>query len=263
MNILLQYVGYIERRKNEIRREKIIVTGGARGMGREAVKKFCDEGALVVSIDLSEQKNYKNVILKRASVSNKEEITKTIDQAVKELGGLDAIYNIAGVNHFLPTLELTEEEIDLILSVNVKGVLFSCQAAFPHLKENGGVIVNFGSQAANNAGPDAVHYSASKAAVQTISHKLAYEWGKYGIRVNCVLPSAWTPLFEQTVLQGQKVTPELKATVQEGMKEVFPLGYLGDPYEDIAPVLVFLASEDSKYITAQAIAVNGGSSFVR
>lgn len=243
--------------------KRIIVTGGGRGMGLEAVKRFVDEGAKVVSIDVSEQVGYKDVILKKANVSKKEEITKAIDDSVNELGGLDAIYNIAGVNHFIPTMDLSEEEINLIFDVNVKGVIFSCQAAFPHLKDNGGVIVNFGSQAAHNAGPDSSHYSASKAAVQSFSHKIACEWGKYGIRVNTILPAAWTPLFEQTVLNGQPVTPELKAQVQAGMKEVFPLGYVGDPYDDIAPVLVFLATDDSKYITAQAIAVNGGSAFVR
>ena len=78
-----------------------------------------------------------------------------------------------------------------------------------------------------------------------------------------MLPSAWTPLFEKTVLNGQTVTPELKAQIQSGMKEAFPLGYLGDPEEDIAPALVFLASDDSRYITGQQIAVNGGSAMVR
>lgn len=245
--------------------KRIIVTGGASGMGMAAVKKLVEEGAKVVSIDInaSEANNSNNITYLKGNVTNKEEISDRIAKAVDILGGLDSLFCIAGINRFTPAEEIEEVELDNIFDVNVKGVLFANQAVFPYLKENGGTIINFGSQASFNPGPDSAHYAASKAAVAAFTCKIAWEWGKYGIRANTVLPSAWTPLFEKTCLNGQEATPELKAQLQKGMKNAFPLGRLGDPEDDIAPALVFLASDDSRYITGQQIAVNGGSAMVR
>ena len=138
-----------------------------------------------------------------------------------------------------------------------------CGECIPHMKENGGSIVNFDSQAAINPGPDSSHYAASKAAVSTFTSKIAWEWGKHNIRANTILPSAWTPLLEKLCCPGMEITTEFKAQINAGMADTFPLGRLGDPETDIAPALVFLASDDSKYITGQAIAVNGGSAMVR
>lgn len=243
--------------------KKIIVTGGCSGMGAAAVRCFAKEGAKVVSIDINTAENTENVSYLKGDVSNKAEITEVIGRAVGVVGGLDAFFNIAGINHFIPTEELDEAEIDRLFAVNVKGVIFCCQAALPYMKEKGGSIVNFGSQAAIAPGPDSSHYAASKAAVAAFTGKIAWEWGKYGIRANTILPSAWTPLFEKLCLQGQEVTAEIKAAMQEGMKATFPLGRLGDPDEDIAPALVFFASDDSRYVTGQTLGVNGGSAMVR
>ena len=249
----------------KLENKKIIVTGGASGMGAAAVKVFAREGAKVVTIDINEvNEKVDSVTYLQADVSNKDSITNAINDAVGKLGGLDALFSIAGINHFIPTDELTPEEITNLFAVNVNGVIFSCQAALPHLQANGGgSIVNFGSQAAINPGPDSSHYAASKAAVATFTSKIAWEWGKYNTRANTVLPSAWTPLFEKLCCPGMEITPEIKAGIQANMKDTFPLGRLGDPEDDIAPALVFLASDDSKYISGQAIGLNGGSAMVR
>lgn len=249
----------------KLENKRIIVTGGSSGMGAGAVKVFAKEGAKVVSIDINEpndQNKVEGVSYLKGNVADQAGIKEVFAEAVKTLGGLDALFNIAGINHFIPTMDLTSEELDAVFGVNIKGVIFCCQAAYPYLKENGGSIVNFGSQASFNPGPDSSHYAASKAAVESFTYKIALEWGPNKIRANTIWPSAWTPLFEKTVLNGATVTPELKAQVQEGMKQAFPLGYLGDPEEDIAPVLVFLASDDSRYVTAQTLPVNGGSAAV-
>lgn len=246
--------------------KKIIVTGGASGMGAAAVKVFANEGAAVVSIDVNDvnvEDRIEGVTYVRGNVVDKEEITRVINSAVETLGGVDSLFCIAGINRFTPTEQIEEKEFDSIFSVNVKGVFFCNQAILPHMKEKGGSIVNFGSQAAIAPGPDSSHYAASKAAVAAFSNKVAWEWGQYNIRVNTVLPSAWTPLFEKLCCGGQEVTPEMKEQMQAGMKSTFPLGHLGDPETEIAPVLVFLASDDSKYISAQSIAINGGSASVR
>lgn len=248
----------------KLKGKRLIVTGGASGMGSAAVKRFVQEGAKVVSIDIiTLECNNDNISYLKGDVTNKKEITAVIARAVERLGGLDGLFCIAGINRFTPAEEMDEEEIDRIFAVNVKGVIFANQAVFSYLKENGGTIINFGSQAAFNPGPDSAHYAASKAAVASFTSKIAWEWGKYGIRANTVLPSAWTPLFEKTCLNGQEVTPELKAQIQSGMRDTFPLGRLGDPEEDIAPALVFLASDDSGYVTGQQLAINGGSAMVR
>ncbi|MCR5051321.1 MAG: SDR family oxidoreductase [Streptococcus sp.] len=143
-----------------------------------------------------------------------------------------------------------------------RGSFLVVKPRIPTYKENGGSIIIFGSQASFNPGPDSSHYAAAKAAVLAFTYKIAWEWGKDGIRCNTVCPAAWTPLFEKTVLQGAPVTPELKSQIQDGMKNSFPLGYLGYPYDDIAPALVFLASDQSRYITGQCLPINGGSASV-
>lgn len=246
--------------------KRIIVTGGASGMGASTVKVFKEVGANVVSIDINEvskENQLEGVTYLQGDIS-KISIKEVIDQGVELLGGLDAFFNIAGVNQFIPTEELTVDNIDFVLSVNVKGTILTNQAVFPHLKEHGGSIVNFGSQAAIAPGPDSSHYACSKAAVQAFTNKIAWEWGKYGIRCNTVMPSAWTPLFEKLCCPpGVEMTPELKEQIQSGMKDAFPLGHLGDPETEIAPVLVFLASDESSYMTAQTFAINGGSASVR
>lgn len=245
--------------------KKLIVTGGSSGMGAAAVKVFVREGAQVVSIDLNEPKEelrVTGVTYLKGNVSDQMGIREVFAEAVSQLGGVDGLFNIAGINHFIPTMELTSQELDTVFAVNIKGVFFCCQAVYPYLKEKGGCIVNFGSQASYHPGPDSAHYAASKAAVESFTTKIAWEWGPDKIRCNTVWPSAWTPLFEKTVLNGAEVTDEMKAEVQKGMQAAFPLGYLGDPEEDIAPALVFLASDDSRYITGQCLPVNGGSAMV-
>lgn len=244
--------------------KRIIVTGGCSGMGEAAVKVFAEEGAQVAVLDVHIPDSFgTNPVYFQADVSNRENVTAAVEKAVSALNGLDCLFCIAGINRFTKAEDMTDEEISAILNVNVKGVMFTCLAVFPYMKTHGGSIVNFGSQAAYNPGPDSAHYAASKAAVASFTSKIAWEWGSYGIRANTVLPSAWTPLFEKTVLKGAPVTPEAKQQIQDGMKNAFPLGYLGDPEKDIAPALVFLASDDSRYITGQQIGINGGSYMVK
>lgn len=247
--------------------KRIIVTGGASGIGEAALNALVKNGANVVSIDMNDEKGREvsekateigpgKASYLHGNVTNRADIFQQIDHAVELLGGLDALCCIVGTNRFTAPEDITEEEIDLLFSVNVKGVIFSNQAAFPHLRERGGAIVNFGSQAALDPGPDGAHYSASKAAVISFTRKIASEWGKYNIRANSFLPAAWTPLYDQ---MRATMNPEEVAMMDAQSAAIFPLGRLGDPADDIAPVLPFLVSEDAQYITGQMIVVNGGS----
>lgn len=251
----------------ELSGKKIIVTGGASGIGEATIKHLVRMGANVVNIDMNDEKGELicteattkgagKAIYLNGNVSKKGEIFDRINHAVELLGGLDSLCCIAGINRFTLPEDITEEELDLILSVNVKGVVFCNQAVFSHLREHGGSIINFGSQAALGPGPDGAHYSASKAAVISFTRKIASEWGKYNIRANAVLPAAWTPLFESL---RATMTAEQLVAQEEQIKMGFPLGRLGDPEKDIAPVVAFLASDDARYITGQMVCVNGGS----
>ena len=122
------------------------------------------------------------------------------------------------------------------------------QAAFPHMREEGGSIINFGSQVALHSDPNRAAYSVTKEAIRALSRTAARDWGKYKVRVNVICPMALTPAIEE------RVTPEVKAAVEATTS----LGYFGDPERDVAPVAVFLASEGSRYVTGQTINADGG-----
>jgi 2-hydroxycyclohexanecarboxyl-CoA dehydrogenase len=149
-----------------------------------------------------------------------------------------------------------------MLAVDVKGLAYVCEAAFPHLKEKGGAIINFSSGAALMDGPaNLAVYSAAKGAVITYSRSIAREWAKYNIRVNSVIPNAMTEMVEETLAA---LTPEGRAKFAEETFAQIPLGgKLGDIETDLAPALLFLASDGAKYITSQIINVDGGLTYTR
>lgn len=246
--------------------QRVIITGGARGIAAAAVKHFVHEGANVVSIDVdgihgrdvAESANSEGpgtATFVHADVSNRAEITAAIDEAATKLGGLDTVLAIAGIDRGGPAESVSEGEWDLTLGVNVKGVVFTNQAAFPHLREKGGSIVNFGSDAALNGGVSS-SYAASKGAVVSFTRAVANEWGRHGIRVNTLVPAIWTEMYQEFRL---RMSPEELAGHDAGLAAVIPLGgKLGDPTEDLAPVLEFLSSDASRFISGQIISVNGG-----
>ncbi|KAJ5502136.1 Short-chain dehydrogenase/reductase SDR [Penicillium fimorum] len=148
-----------------------------------------------------------------------------------------------------------------MLDVNIKGTIFINPAVFPYLKTQGGTILNFGSDLASDPLPLLVHYAASKDAVQSFTRAVVREWGKYGIRVNAVLPAVWTPMID-----GYRGNIEAESV--EGhdffMSDRVCLGEkFGDVEIDLVPVLAFLVSEASRWITGQLVPVNGGLSLVR
>src|SRR4029078_6341421 len=152
--------------------------------------------------------------------------------------------------------DIPDDEWDLVFGVNVKGTLYTNQAAFRHLKDGGGVIVNFGSGAGIRGQRGSAHYSASKAAVMAWTRTVAQEWAKYGIRVNSVVPAIWTQMYDE---YRSRMSDQERMIHDMAMQHVIPLGgKLGDPDRDAAPVMVFLASDLSRFITRQGIPVGGG-----
>jgi 2-hydroxycyclohexanecarboxyl-CoA dehydrogenase len=184
-----------------------------------------------------------------------------VDWAVAELGGLNGLLHIAGVERRASIEEMSEEDYDFVLDINLKGTFFMNQAVFPHMKERGGMIVNTGSDVGMMPYPMGAHYSASKAGVMAFTRCAAAAWGQHGIRVNSLVPAIFTQMEAEHI---SRLPPEDSEAHAQMFRDLIPLGgKLGDALRDLAPVLVFLASDDSRFITGQIISVNGGFGQVR
>ncbi len=255
------------RRLLQIDGKRIIVTGGARGMGSSAVRAFVAEGGHVASFDVMDDLGRKvaaeagksgpgTVRFYHCDISKKSEVDDVFKSAVGDLGGLDALVNAAGIDRAAKAEEITEEQWNEVFQVNVLGTLFTNQAAFHHMRDHGGRIINFGSGAGMRGSAGVSHYAASKGAVIAWTRSVAQEWGKYGITVNAMAPAIWTPMYNE---YRARMTPEeLKAHDAKFATEIPMGGKLGDPDRDLAPVLVFLVSDGSRFVTRQTIVVNGG-----
>jgi NAD(P)-dependent dehydrogenase (short-subunit alcohol dehydrogenase family) len=254
----------------EIEGKRIVVTGGASGMGEAAVRVFVERGARVAALDIQDERGRAGVAAANAAgpgqafyhhcdVRSPTEVDAAFAAAVADLGGLDGHVQTAGVDRIAPAAEMTEDDWDAVFDINMKGTFRTNRAAVPYLRENGGRIVNFASSAGLIMFPGHAHYVTSKAAVIAWSRTVAAEWGPLGINVNAFLPFAETPMMDEL---RAALGPEGAAAFDAHATSV-PLGRLGDPVTDIAPVLVFLMSEASRYITGQILAVDGGNVPVR
>ncbi len=243
--------------------KRIIVTGGASGIAAAAVRAYAREGARVVSLDVDDEGGRRvaaelgeRVVYLHCDVARRSEVFDVFAQAVDHLGGLDAMANVAGVERRTPAEDIADDEWDLVFDTNVKGTLYTNQAAFRHMKERGGRIINFGSAAGIRGQAGSAHYSASKGAVMAWTRTVALEWGKYGITVNSIVPAIWTPMYDAW---RARMSDQERAIHDMAMKHIIPLGgRLGDPDRDMAPVMVFLVSDASRFMTGQAFAVDGG-----
>src|SRR5690606_30701402 len=189
-------------------------------------------------------------------VSSRASTVAAFDRAVATMGGLDVLVHVAGIQRYTPAEAITDEAWDLGLGVNARGTLITNQAAFPHLKERCGRIVNFASAAGAMGLRGCARYAASEGAVLAWTRTIAQEWGPHGISANAIAPGMWTPMYDGT---RAGMTPEQLEAHDRGMAMLIPLGgRLGDPDADMAPVLVFLASDASRFITGQTLAVDGG-----
>ncbi|MFI8683889.1 SDR family NAD(P)-dependent oxidoreductase [Brevundimonas diminuta] len=248
--------------------KKIIVTGAARGIGASATRALAAAGAMVTGLDLSgppadtaESPPSSVFAYETCDVSSRASTRAAVDRAVAAMGGLDVLIHAAGVQRYTPAEAITDEEWELVVGVNARGTMTANQAVFPHLRDRGGRIVNFASAAGALGLRGCAHYAASKGAVLAWTRTIAQEWGPYGISVNAIAPGMWTPMYDAT---RAGMTPDQLEAHDRGMAMLIPLGgRLGDPDADMAPVLVFLASDASRFITGQTLAVDGGLMMVR
>jgi 3alpha(or 20beta)-hydroxysteroid dehydrogenase len=228
------------------------VTGGASGIGRATAERFAHAGAGVVigdRDDASAIATQLDGLAVRADVSIEQDVARLMQAASERFGRIDVAINNAGVGttEWLP--EMDEEALDLNLDVNFKGVVWGIKHA-ARFMDNGGSIINTASIAALFGSPGYTAYAASKAAIVSVTKTAALELAPRGIRVNCVCPGTVdTPMSE-----GDDV--ELEMAIAD---KIHPLGRIARP-EEIAALFHYLASDESSFITGQAIAIDGGMS---
>jgi NAD(P)-dependent dehydrogenase (short-subunit alcohol dehydrogenase family) len=243
-----------------------IITGGASGIGEAAVHKFVDAGASVVIADLQEQKGQDlasslgaKAIFHKTDVTSEADMQQLVQAAVKHFGRLDIFYNNAGFGcGSKPIADTPIEEFDLQIGVLLRGTFLGIKhAAAVMVPQKSGVIVNTASVAGIGGGYASHCYSAAKAGVIGLTRSTALELGESGIRVNCICPAnIATPIFVRGI-------PLTESEVQQSLVTIAAhLGHnpLGRPAcaGEIADVALWLASEDSSYVTGQAIVVDGG-----
>ena len=235
-----------------------IVTGSARGIGKAIAIALAKQGAHVVVSDIINGNSTVNAIKKlrrksifvKTDVSKKEDIDNLIDITIKKFRRIDLLVNNAGILKMCPAENVTEEDWDKVIAINLKGYFLCAQAAAKKMiKQKSGNIINVASIAGLGAYATAVAYCASKAAIILLTKTLAVEWGKYNIRVNAICPGVIVTAMTKGLLANKKFKEMTFAKT--------PLGRAGKP-EEMATVAVFLASNASSYITGHALVADGG-----
>ncbi len=242
----------------------VLITGGAAGIGRATALRFAEEGARVVIGDVDEEAGRRTAaelgdetLFYRVDVTDRQAVQEWVDEVVARFGRIDVLINNAGIlrDNLLVKFkdgrvvkQMPEEEFDLVVAVNLKGVFNCAQAVVPHMiRGGGGVILNASSVVGLDGNFGQTNYVATKAGVIGMTKVWARELGRYNIRVNAVAPG-----FTLTAMVRQM--PE---KVLERMRARIPLGRLADP-RDIANAYLFLASDEAAYISGAVLRVDGG-----
>jgi len=241
-----------------------IITGAGSGIGAASARRFIEEGAKVLIADMADKKAAPlaeelgdAAEFFQADVSREHDVEAMVGAALSKWGSLDIMFNNAGFGGAIGPVEtLTADDFDITFDVLVKGVFLGIKHATPIMREQGsGSIINTASVAGLQAGWSPHLYSVAKAAVVHMTKSMALELGDYGVRCNCICPGIIaTPLAAGFAKATDEQLDDMKSRF--GRTQV--LGRIGDPV-DIANAVVFLASEDSSYITGHAQVVDGGA----
>jgi NAD(P)-dependent dehydrogenase (short-subunit alcohol dehydrogenase family) len=235
---------------------RIVLTGGASGMGAAAVRAYVREGARVFSMDLNEEGGVKvaeeaaalgqgDVSFEACDISSSE-VVGVMERGIEWLDGIDVLANVAGIERGATPQDLTEDELDFMLECNLWGTVQTNQVAFRHMSSGGGGrIINYASGAGLGGMPNAPGYSASKGGVLGWSRTIAHEWAANGIAVVAMCPVIWTPMYEA---YRRREPPEVVALADRMLEG-------SDPDRHMAPVMVFLATRGSFGISGQHLTV--------
>lgn len=236
-----------------------LVTGGARGIGKEIVIAFLKQGASVYFIDLQEsesmdeyrslaKQNNLNIVYKQGNVADEEEITQLVEEIVKEAEGIDILVNNAGITRDKLVFRMSGKDWNDVISINLNSAFYLSKTVSRHMmKQRSGAIINMASIVGVIGNGGQCNYSASKAGLIGLTKSLARELGSRNIRVNAVAPG-----FIKTPM-----TEKLNDQQKEALFSQIPLGRLGEPSE-VATTVVFLASEMASYITGHVVHITGG-----
>lgn len=239
-----------------------IVTGAGQGVGLGIAEAMAAEGASVVLAGRTLEKVQRaaegigertgaNTLALQCDVAVRASAEAMVAETVERFGGLDVLVNNAqSASIGIPIAEMTDELWEMNLKSGLYGSFYCMQAAFPHLRDNGGSIINLGSRQGVQGVPGSSAYAATKEGIRGLSRVAAREWGEHKIRVNVINPAAMSPAAERLL--------ESNPAYKEKVYADIALHYLGDNLRDIAPVAVFLASEAARYVTGQTINVDGG-----
>lgn len=235
----------------------IIITGGAAGIGGAMTTELTERGGCVVAVDLNEEagkqkvaSNPEQIAFLKGDISKESVAEEAVALAISRFGKLTSLVNNAHASRQKPLLELTDADWDLSMNTGLKGTLNFMKASYPELKKTKGSIVNFGSGAGLLGQKNQGSYAAAKEAIRGLSRVAANEWAEDGIRINIVCPLAFT--------EGVK---QWKENFPEQYEEIIsknPMHRFGDPQKDVAPIVAFLLSEDSQYMTGQTLMADGG-----
>ncbi len=233
-----------------------IVTGGASGIGKKIGEKFLDEGAKVVFSDISEDGSFtdnygENGIYMKCDVSSSEEVSRLVSETVEKFGKLDVMVNNAGIGDEQGVLNVTDENWKRIIGVNLSGTMYGMREAAKAMNEMDidGSIINMSSILGKVGMNNALSYCASKGGVVQLTHAGALDLAKTGIRVNAVAPGFIKTKMTEGILEDEGFRSFIEGST--------PKGHVGE-VEDIAYAAVYLASDESKYVTGEVIYVDGG-----
>jgi 3-oxoacyl-[acyl-carrier protein] reductase len=238
-----------------------VVTGASKGIGAAITKALAAEGAAVVVNYAASRRDAEMVVAEitgtsgkavavQGDVSKSRDVERLFADTINSFGRIDILVNNAGIYRFAPIETVTEDDFHQHFNINVLGVVLATKEAIKHFRPDGGSIINLSTAVTRNPPPGASVYVASKSAVEAITRVLAKELGPQKIRVNAISPG-------EVETEGTRSAGIVGSDFEKQLLQQTPLGRVGQP-EDIAPVAVFLASDDARWVTGEILAASGG-----